>query len=315
MAKHISYAVGVDIGGTHTKLGLVNRNGEIIEFRCIPSATSGNPQPFLDNLIQNISELYEQGGSGVIGIGLSLHGFIDPDRTRSIICPNTPALAGVNLYQLVKNKLELPVIVNNDLTAHALAEYHFGTGRGISRFLCLALGTGVGAGVIVNGEALRFVGGCAGDNGHIILQPDGPSCSMGCRGCAEALCGVVGIEHLTKERTGKEIPANEVISGACRGEPEMIFIIEQIGEWIGLACASLYPVFLPERIALTGGTSEAGSVLLEACEKSFRKQAEGYHQATMTMASDYYKKVDFVIGKMRGQTGVVGAVVELLRSK
>jgi glucokinase len=305
-------AAGIDIGGTHTKLALVDKGGGIVEFQRVSSDTFGDPQPFLDELVSRIEKLRE-GRERVIGIGLSVHGYVDPERKGPIVCPNTPALRGLDLRGFMEDSFRLPVVGNNDLTGHALAEYDYGSGRGTRRFLCMAVGTGLGAGVVIDGEPLRYLGGCAGDTGHVIIQPGGPSCSMGCRGCAEALCGVAGIERLARERTGHTTPAHEVISRAREGEPEAAAIMKQIGEWLGLTLASLCSIYLPERVALTGGVSEAGPMLLEACERRFRELVGVYHERTVEMAGQFYKGVEFVQGEMRGQTGVVGAVSELLR--
>jgi glucokinase len=305
-------AVGADIGGTHTKLALVDREGNIVDFQRVSSNAFRNPQPFLDELVYRIAKLRE-GREEVVGIGVSVHGYVDPERKGPIVCPNTPALRGFNLRGLLEDNFGLPVAINNDLTAHVMAEYDYGTGRGTRRFLCMAVGTGLGAGVIIDGEPLRYLGGCAGDTGHVVIQPGGPSCSMGCQGCAEALCGVAGIERLAKERTGRDTPAHEVISKAREGEPEATAIIGQIGEWLGLTLASLCAIYLPERVALTGGVSESGPVLLEACERRFRELVGVYHERTVEMAEQFYTGVEFVQGEMRGQTGVVGAVSELLR--
>jgi predicted NBD/HSP70 family sugar kinase len=242
---------------------------------------------------------------------MSLHGYVD-DR-GPIVCPNTPALRGLDLHGLMADRFGLPVIVNNDLTAHTLAEYHFGSGRGTRRFMVMAMGTGLGAGVIIDGQALRYAGGCAGDTGHVIIQPGGPECSMGCKGCAEALIGTPGIERLARERTGRDVPAHQVIAGAREGQPEMVAIMVQIGEWLGLALATLSVIYLPERIALTGGQAEAGKVLLDATERRFRELVGTYHERTARMTDLFYRRVEFVLGEMRSQTGVVGAVAELLR--
>ena len=307
-----AYAVGVDIGGTHTKLALVDARGKIAEFERIETSAFGDPQPFLDELVRRIESLRGE-RQRVIGIGLSVHGYIDAERKGPIVCPNTPALRGLDLRELMQESFGLPVAINNDLTAHALAEYEYGSGRGTRRFLCLAVGTGLGAGVIIDGEPLRYLGGCAGDTGHVVIKPGGPSCSMGCRGCAEALCGVAGVERLAKERTGLETPAHEVIARAREGEPEAAAIVGQIGEWLGLTLATLCSIFLPERVALTGGIPEAGPALLEACEWRFRELVGLYHERTVEMAGQFYQGVELVQGEMPGQTGVVGAVVELLR--
>jgi glucokinase len=227
---------------------------------------------------------------------------------------NTPALHAVDLKTPLENWFELPVVVNNDLTAHALAEYTYGSGRGARRFLCLAIGTGLGAGVIVDGEPLRFVGGCAGDTGHVILEPGGPPCSSGCRGCAEALCGVPGLERLAFQAYGKAVPAHEVISAARLGDdPLAVSVMTRIGRYLGQALASLSVIYLPDRIALTGGTAEAGPLLLEAVRKRFEELVGDYHHTFARLGGDFYSGVEIVLGENRGETGVIGAAVELLR--
>jgi glucokinase len=262
-------------------------------------------------MVERIKQLRNQSRDQVCGIGLSVHGYVDAERHGPIVAPNTPGLCGLDLRNLLEDTFNLPVVVNADLTAHVLAEYHYGSGRGSRRFLCLAIGTGLGAGVVVNGEALRYLGGCAGDTGHVILQPDGPSCSMGCRGCAEALCAVPGIERLAKERLGRDVPAHEIISGARAGEPPYVAIIEQIGAWLGQTLATLCSIYLPDRVALSGGVSEAGPAVLAACERRFYELVGEYHKQAIALSGQFYTGVTFVLAEMRGQTGVAGAVAEL----
>lgn len=305
-------AVGFDIGGTHTKLGLVDEMGNLhnyIQFQTNLSVDSGS---FLDELFQNIESLLKTAQSEIIGIGMSLHGYVD--EFGPIVCPNTPALRGINMRKLVEDRFGLPVKLNNDLVAHSLAEYHFGSGQGTRRFMCLAIGTGLGAGVIIDGQALKYTGGCAGDTGHLILIPGGPECSMGCKGCAEALCSVAGIERLARERLDREFPAHIIISGARRGDMDSISIIEQIGAWLGILLASLSVIYMPQRIALTGGIAEAGQVLLESAREAFFDLVGEYHNQTVEMTDAFHQGVQIVLGRLRGETGVVGAVVELFQA-
>jgi glucokinase len=307
--------LGIDVGGTNTKLGLVSTTGEVSSFRSFPTEAHGDsPDEFLHNLFSNVQELLVCAGTQVTGIGLSVHGYTDEARHGPILCLNTPALHGVDLKTPLENRFNLPVVVNNDLTAHVLAEYTFGRGRKARRFLCLAIGTGLGAGVVVNGEPLRYVGGCAGDTGHVILVPGGPSCSSGCHGCAEALCGVPGIERLAFQAYGRTVPAHEVIAAARRGDdPRATSVMTRIGRYLGQALASLSVIYLPDRIALTGGTAEAGPMLLDAVQERFEELVGEYHRTFARLGGDYYSGVEIVLGKTRGETGIVGAAVELLR--
>jgi glucokinase len=307
------HALGIDIGGTHTKVGIVDENGTISHIQKFKTDARGDsPAAFLNNLKTHIETILSESHQSIVGIGLSVHGHIDRQRRGQILCNSTPALRGLNLAQIIEEQFNFYPVINNDLTAHALSEYYFGVGQGSRRFLCLAIGTGLGAGVIVEGEPLRYIEGTPGDTGRIVLDPDGPVDAYGVRGTAEILCGVSGIERLAKERYGIHIPAHEVITAARQGnDPIMVSIMQQIGKYLGQTLATLSPIFLPDRIALTGGTTESGNAMLIACEEQFREIVGPYHKTLSILAPDYYTPVDIVYGSLRGETGVVGAVVEL----
>jgi glucokinase len=310
-------ALGIDIGGTHTKIGLVDRTGTISHLRRFATDARGaDAAPFLNHLLTHTGEVLAQAGTSVMGIGLSVHGHIDRERRGPILCENTPALRGVNLRGLLEEQFACTVVVNNDLSAHALAEYHFGSGAGARRFLCLAVGTGIGAGVIADGEALRYIEGTAGDTGRLILDPNGPPDVYGVRGTVESFCGVAGIERTARERYGHDVPASEVIRAAREGSgAAAVEIMSEVGSSLGHVLALLTPVFLPDRIALTGGTTEAGGVLLEACRRRFDLLMGDYQRTLARYAPEYYSEIEIVLGRMRGETGVVGAVIELFNPK
>lgn len=319
MAASKPLAVGIDIGGTHTKIGLVERTGEIRAYRVLSSASIAeegrDPLPFLQALVEEVERLIDEAEGPVAGVGVSLHGYVNKERTGPIVCPNTPAICGIDLSVYLRHALGLAVLLESDLTAHALAEYFYGSGRGSQRFLCLAIGTGLGAGVVIDGEPLRYLGGCAGDTGHVILEPDGPPCPMGCRGCAEALCGVKGVERLAHAKMGQSLSAREVIIRARAGNPEARAVIEQIGRWLGQLLASLCSIYLPDRVALSGGISEAGPLLLASVQQRFDELVADYHKSTRELGFGFYQGVEFVLGQMRGQTGVVGSVVGFFQEK
>ena len=311
----MTLALGIDIGGTHTKIGLVNPAGEISAFRRIPTDARGSDAgPYLDQLTTAARAALAEADESIIGVGLSAHGHWDDARRTSVLCENTPALQGLEMAKILEDAFGLPVVINNDLTAHALAEYVYGSGAGVRRFMVMAIGTGLGVGVIVNGEPLRYIEGTPGDSGRLILEPDGPPDVLGVRGSAEGLCGVAGIERLAVERYGRALPAYEVIRAARAGDdPLATAIMMQIGTYLGRALALLSPVFLPNKIALTGGTTEAGPVLLDAVRAQFNAWVGDYHRTLAREAPDYYSEIEIVIGEMRGETGVVGAVVELFQ--
>jgi len=312
MAEKI--AIGIDIGGTFTKIALVTQQGEVYRLERIRTASHTGVENYLDSLKEIISTfLLEK----PIGIGITIPGFLSPDGRMSLFNPNTPALEKLDFVDWLA-PFGLPVRTEQDLNAAALSEYYFGSGQGSRRFMATPIGTGVGVGMVVDGEVLRFTGYTTGDAGHIILEPDGPQCTGGCRGCAEALVTIPAIERDTLARIDSgqadslksllsqgKVVAQDVIRLARDGDPAAVQIMTRIGERLGLWLASLVPIFLPDRIALCGGIAEAGDFLLDACRQRF------YHLA----GAEYSRGCEVVFGTFRGLAGVVGAAAPLLVGK
>ena len=306
-------ALGFDIGGSKTKIGLVNGYGEVLAYNDFPTEVqAASLDSFVQKLFEEIQALLDLVDGKVIGIGATFLGWIDDARTGPFLCMNVPALHGINLRGLLDAEFHLPVVLIDDINAHTLAEYTYGSGQGYRRFMCLAMGTGLSAGVIIHGKPLQFTGGCAGDTGHVILRPGGPICSAGCKGCAEALIGVAGIERQGLEKYGSYKPAYEIIKNAREGnDPIAIDIMRQIGLFTGELLASLSHIFLPERISLTGGIAKAGKVLLDATNEQFEQLVGDYHRLYSKFSGGYYSGVDIVSSKLEDRTGLIGAVVQL----
>lgn len=315
MNKNSPLVLGVDIGGTNTKLGLVQPNGTISLSQKFPTdATGTSPEPFFSRLFEAVDGLIAAAPPDLLGIGISAHGEIDRERRRPIITGNTPALRNIDVRGAVEQRYGLTVVMNNDLTAHALGEYYFGCGDGIERFMCLAIGTGLGAAMIVNGEPLIIDGGNSGNTGLIIIDPNAPRDSNKIRGSAEGLCGVPGIERLALARYGHSVTAYEVIAAARRGDdPIAQAIITQVGRWLGQTLASLSVIFYPQRIALTGGTASAGVVLLEACRQQFDELVGDFFRDLAANTNGHFKNVEIVLSEGGGEIGVLGAAVELFQ--
>lgn len=307
-------ALGIDIGGTNTKLGLVDKAGGVSGFRSFPTRAQGtDASHFLEELALNVAEALASTEAEVSGIGVCAHGYIDDERRGPFVCESTPALRGLDLRAWLEERYSLPALVSNDLAAHALAEYAFGAGRGTRRFMTLAIGTGLGAGVVVGGKPLRFVGGTTGDTGRVILKPGEAKCVYGVSGSAEALCGTAFIERQARAQYGRRATAHEVIQAARAGhDPVALNIIGQVGENAGWALASLCSIFLPERVALSGGTTRAGAALLLPCRRKFEELAGDYHRKLAELSQGYYRGVEIVLSAYGGESGIVGAVVELL---
>jgi glucokinase len=309
------YALGIDIGGTNLKLGIVRQDGEVMAFERFPTKAQGSTaEAFISRLYEQIAGLLAQNRDALVGIGVSTHGFINADHTAPMVCAATPALTGVKITRLLGDKFGLPVRLHNDLIAHALAQYYYGVGRGVQRFMCLTVGTGLGAGVIIDGQPLTFSGGATGDSGRLILMPGGPACGYGVSGSAEAMCGTAAIERLALEYYGFALPAHDVIAAAQReDDPLAIKIMDEIGAVVGWTIASLCAIFQPQRVALTGGTAEAGNALLVPARLRYEEMMVNYNRMLAESSGGIFGKAEIVLGEAREQSGLVGAVALLLQ--
>ncbi len=309
-------AVGVDIGGTATKIALVDAEGNISNFSSIKTVDILNKRDkYLEDLYSNIYQVIANTGSNCVGIGVSMLGLQMEDGSGTLYSSNAPGFKRFNIRSALQKKINMPVTVTNDLTAHALAEYYFGIGKTYKRFLSVAMGTGVGCTMILNGEPVILFGGTSGDCGRIIIDPNAEiSCGMSVRGSAEALCGTRGIEYLAKKyyEEIENLVARDVIIKAREGKDEIaIKVMKKIGFYLGHLLANLSVIFFPQIIAITGGTVEAGPVLIEASKERFNELVGKFH--TMLGEASGTTVIDIKKAVLGSNAGMVGGVIPLLR--
>jgi glucokinase len=282
-------AAGIDIGGSRTKIGIVAEDGSIVRRATIPTS-GGEPLPLVDGIVSTLGSMVDA-DDGVLGVGVSVAGFLDREHVAMIGNANLPALCGFPLRRALEERLALDTRLEVDSNAAVVAEYRYGGGRGSMRLLGVTVGTGLGGGVIIEGALLRYTGECAGDLGHIILDPKGRRCSCGAQGCLEAL---VCSAALSDRAAGR--PVREVVSSAKRGEQLAMDVLADTAWWLGLGLASLSPLFAPDRIVVGGGVAAAGDLLLEPTRASYR-----------THASPEFRNVQVVGSSFDGWEGMVGA--------
>jgi glucokinase len=297
----LRHAIGIDIGGTLTKVAIVSDTGDIGHLVTLPTAAREDPSGYLEGLVARVDDLLAE--AAINGIGLGAPGFLSPDRRSIRYNPNTPALVGIDFVQLLE-RFGLPVRLEQDLNVPTVAEYCFGEFRGAARLMTAAIGTGLGAGFMVDGRLLDLYGGTIGDTGHIILQPGGPTCTAGCHGCAEALIAAPNIERLAEAHgpaRAQPPSAQEVIAAARDGQPWAVGIIEQIAGWLGQWLAGLAAVFLPSHILLCGGVAEVGELLRSRSEIRFRE-----------LGGPAYTQCVIGLSRFGARAGVIGAAAPFL---
>ena len=249
-------AVAVDVGGTSTKFALVDSTGSVESFARIP--TEPPVHRFMDAVADQI-DLLLLPSHDVQGIGISMAGFMDPAHSMMTYNPNISWLEKRPVQADLHRRFHLPVKLEVDSNAAALGEYRFGSGAGAKRLLCLTIGTGIGGGMVVGGELLRFTEECIGDVGHVIVQPGGRKCSCGGLGCAEALATAGAI----LERAG--VSALKDVTDPA--------LFRQVGRYLGLLAASLAAIFFPDRIVIGGGVSAASPELMAGAREEFERSA------------------------------------------
>jgi glucokinase len=287
-------ALGVDIGGTNTKVALVSDTGEV---SAIENFRTGRD---FASLITNIREAAVRcrGSASIEGAGVAVAGFINPARDRLSYNPNLDWLVGFPLRDAIADALGSAVTLEVDSNASCLGEYHFGAGRGSARFLCLVSGTGLGVGMIIDGALVRFMGECIGDAGHVVVDANGPECPCGGRGCAEAMVS----ERTIVQNAQSGATLRDVMANARQGNAGAIAALAAAGCALGVAMASLAQIFFPDRIALAGGLAEAEDLVLPAAEAEFRR----------TVNAEARAQVEVVKAALGWRATVIGAAAPLL---
>lgn len=317
MNEQIIHAIGVDIGGTQTKIALVDNRGKISDLiRIETEVDPQNPESFIERVCDVAKQIQSSSTGKIVGVGVSCLGMQNEDGSGPRYSVNVPGLNDFNIHDCLHSHLGLPVKVTNDLMSHTLAEYHYGVGQGCTRFLCVALGTGIGAAAIINGEPVKLWGGTSGDSGRIPLDPKSEFvCAGNIHGSAEALCGVAGIEEYARRFYRKEsLTAKDVIT-ACRtgDDPIAEEIIKIVGKHTGHLIAILAMIFGPDRVALAGGTANAGQVLLDSCRDSFDEIAGDYFRMLAKTEPPVHSEIEIVFGDIKGEAGVVGGALGILK--
>ncbi len=305
-----SLAVGIDVGASYTKIGLVNSAGQMLEHCVIPSELQSNdPKPFLTNTRAVVAQILAR--QPVQGIGICLCSILNPERTGVLLSVNAPALAGLDIRQAFADSFGLPVHICNDAAAFALAEARFGAGQGFRRVLCLALGTGLAIAAVIDGRVLETWGGISADAGRIILDARATvTCQAGVRGSAEALCNSAHILRLARAAYGREdVTVRQVVEAASAGEPAASQVMAQIGGNVGHLLALLSPVFFPQVILITGGPAEAGPPLFDAVRQRYAELIGDYLTTLARLERKDAPPVEIHQAILGPEAAVVGAVL------
>lgn len=309
--------LGIDIGGTNTVLGLVGIDGEYISGSSLPTKGERDVNKFIARLVKSINTLFLPYANthNLAGIGIAAPSVNYINGT--IESPSNLQWGNVNFVSLMKEHFNIPVAIINDANAAALGEFYYGHAKGLKTFIEITLGTGVGAGIFVDGNLLHGEKGLAGELGHIIVEKDGRICNCGRSGCLETYISATGIKRTVFELMAKDNEpgkfadltfndlTGEMISEFAKsGDSIAIKAFRYTGNILGGAMANLAAYFSPQMIVLFGGLVNAGDLLLEPARRSFEEKLLNIHKG----------RIPIVISKLNNATaGILGASSLILR--
>jgi glucokinase len=294
------YAIGIDLGGTNLRAGLVAEDGEIIKK--VKRASS-------DNLVESLAESIEElKFVDVSGIGLGIAGLVDRRNGRVFVSPNLHAIEGVEIVREMKDRFRVPVLLENDANAAAFGERVVGAGRGFRNFVLLTLGTGIGGGIIHQGELLEM----SAEIGHMSINSEAEKCPCGNFGCLENYASARAM--ISKAVSMIEKGAESILKECCKGSiykmtPEDIYkaaldgdtlsreILREAGRYLGVGLANVINVMSPEAIILTGGLVGAWTIYVQ----------EAIREASRRAYKDLFDSVKIIPSSLADNAGIVGA--------
>jgi N-acetylmannosamine-6-phosphate 2-epimerase / N-acetylmannosamine kinase len=270
-------AVGVDIGGTHVKAGLVQPTGEVSLTTHVPTQAAKGRDAIAAGLCAAIQEVLEAAGSKGVhpaGLGIATAGAISAkDGSVFAATDNLPGWAGFDLRKVVEKRFELPTWVVNDAHAAVLAELHFGAGRSLSNFVAITIGTGIGGGIVSDGRLLQGQHGFAGSIGHHVIREGGHACNCGRRGCLEAYVSTAALLREFRERGGV-VPGDQSIDDAALALrinqlaieelPAAVGAYKALGTYLSEGIANIFNLLDPEAVLVSGGLVEGQEQFLSA---------------------------------------------------
>lgn len=304
------YVVGIDIGGTNTVFGIVDARGQVLASNSIKTRKHSNINDYIDELHHELTKLMEATSTvnkiHGIGIGAPNGNFFTGMIEDGV---NLPWPTPIPLAQLVNEKFGIPVAVTNDANAAAIGEMTYGVARGLKDFIMITLGTGVGSGIVINGQLVYGHDGFAGELGHVISKRNnGRLCGCGRTGCLETYCSATGVARTAREFLEirhepsilRNIPVDEITSkdvydAAMAGDPIAKEIFEYTGEILGEALADFTVFSAPEAFVLFGGLAKAGDLILKPVRNSMEKNMLSIWKGKVKILLSELKEADAAI--------------------
>lgn len=304
--------VGISVGATGMSVGVTDGRLEILAKRTRASDIRAGPEAVLATALECVREVLDEVGvDRPLGAGVGVPGPVDFHRGVPVSPPIMPGWDGFPVRDVVSRELGCPVLLDNDVNILAIGEQHAGVARSVRDFLFVKVGTGIGCGIVINGEPYRGVDGCAGDIGHIRVDEFGPICACGNTGCLEAFAGGAALarDATASARAGRsavlaellesrgELTAADLAVALAQGDPQAVQLIRDAGLRVGQVLAALVSFFNPGLIVIGGGVAGLGHGLLaEIRSVTYRR--------SLPLATG---SLPIVLSELGVEGGVVGA--------
>ncbi|MCM8797636.1 MAG: ROK family protein [Candidatus Omnitrophica bacterium] len=302
------YIIAIDLGGTNLKIAVLNLNLNILRKEIIATRTFRTKVSLIESIVDSVNAIiarYHLKKRDVLGIGLGVPGPVDHKSGVVHFFPNIPGWKEVKLRDILQRKVGLPVTLDNDAKAMALAEYTLGRAKNASNALCITLGTGVGGGIIIGKKIYRGKNNAAGEIGHLPINENGPRCNCGGLACLEAYIGNKRILKQARKIFQRKISLEELSLLAKQKHRKAVRIWKEIGRHLGVALSAVINLMNPDVIVIGGGVANSGKVLFSAVRETIKERA-------MSLQA---RQVKVLKAKLGSDAGLFGAAIMLKQER
>jgi glucokinase len=312
MSKKTKYVLGVDLGGTNIKLGLVSREGKLGKKISIPSEAAQGPDKVVSQIKKGIYKMASESGVKFQGIGIGAPGVVSIEKGTVENPPNFPGWEKVNLGKIIKKEFKTEVVVENDANAAAIGELIFGAGKKYDSFVMITLGTGVGGGIIINRKLYRGEFGAAGEIGHMSIDMNGPPCKCGSYGCIETYIGNNYLVDRVKNQIAsfpdskiwqlvnndlEKLTPADIQNAMEEGDEFAKSVMKQMGLQLGVVLASVSNLLDISTFIIGGGVAGFGKPLFDEMDKII----------TSRVLIPLRDRVKVFAAKLKNNAGIKGA--------
>ena len=291
---HNKLTLGIDLGGTQLRAAVIDAHGKILKRAAVSTDVAGGPNAIIPQMVKLSTEVSADHKTHIIGAGVSSPGPLDLENGCTSDLPTLPGWLDFPLRETLSHKLNMPVVLENDGIAAANGEWKFGAGRGLNNIVYVTVSTGIGGGIVVDGHLMRGRRGMAGHVGHMMINPNGPICGCGGRGCIEGLAA--GPAFSANARKAGFVDGKHAVEAARNGDPKAMELVEKEAEWLGYGFASLLHLYSPDVLIVGGGMSNA----LDMMMSGIRNQIDRY-------AMPAFRTVEVVKAALGDNAGLIGA--------